>query len=649
MDALVRLVAGSAVPAPTPPSGTFHVPIAPPSHGQATHQPYPYPYYPYHYAYPPYYYSYPYGYTYPYASSPYQPPPAPTTSTDQPQIKKRKLSHVPAGASEWDVPYPFPDGQGPPDYYQNWQKLRGQQLVEDLVGLVKSAAKKAAVQKVQGEGSSGPAIGSVEYYRERVLRHYQPQGRYEGQPTPQPAPSPAVTPARSSTASKEAVVHSEPTPPSHEDHARIAVKVQHPTPAVPSPPMEGLVPPPTTASPVLRAPAASPHAVSTATETQRLTHAVPEGVHEEPSQAASANTCEATPDQTLAQIADNTQHNIDDLLAIFNDLPAQDIDALLSSTDFSSINPEDFGFGAAFDMTGLSPADGEAGVGQEAEAAASTSAADPHPFDIDFGFDPSIPLDMNIDPELLALSHPGPPPPTASEAAPQPAAEKPTVQISNMASGSGAPPTPTLVGSPMSHADFDPPTPEWNFQFPEPDIAGSERAGSEARSEQDAPQETPKDKGKARAAAAIDVDRADTPVPVDVPGAGTASRGSEAPDASTRRQFDIPTMPEWAPPPPPFTVLDVLGPLRKTLEAYLPAQRSRVPSLLVAPPAVPAKPAGATQAKDREDILRRARAMRAQLQEEIERAKVELWETAMEGGCLAVLAKERDKLVEKKS
>ena len=37
--------------------------------------------------------------------------------------------------------------------------------------------------------------------------------------------------------------------------------------------------------------------------------------------------------------------------------------------------------------------------------------------------------------------------------------------------------------------------------------------------------------------------------------------------------------------------------------------------------------------------------IRNQLAEEIERAKVELWETAMEGGCLAVLSKERDKML----
>ena len=56
----------------------------------------------------------------------------------------------------------------------------------------------------------------------------------------------------------------------------------------------------------------------------------------------------------------------------------------------------------------------------------------------------------------------------------------------------------------------------------------------------------------------------------------------------------------------------------------------------------------ATRAKpiDREDVFNRARAMRAQIVGEIERAKVELWETTMEGGCLSTLSKDLDKMVE---
>ncbi|KAH9838494.1 uncharacterized protein C8Q71DRAFT_532945 [Rhodofomes roseus] len=66
--------------------------------------------------------------------------------TEAPPLKRRKLNTVPAGASDWDVPYPFQDGQGPADYHTTWAKERARRLVRELVGLVRDAAKKAAVK-----------------------------------------------------------------------------------------------------------------------------------------------------------------------------------------------------------------------------------------------------------------------------------------------------------------------------------------------------------------------------------------------------------------------------------------------------------------------------------------------------------------------
>ncbi|KAH9917827.1 uncharacterized protein B0H18DRAFT_856837, partial [Fomitopsis serialis] len=68
-----------------------------------------------------------------------------TSPSAPPPPKRRKLNSVPAGASDWDVPYPFQDGQGPADYQSTWAKERAHRLVRDLVGLVRGAAKKAAV------------------------------------------------------------------------------------------------------------------------------------------------------------------------------------------------------------------------------------------------------------------------------------------------------------------------------------------------------------------------------------------------------------------------------------------------------------------------------------------------------------------------
>jgi len=65
----------------------------------------------------------------------------------QPLVKRRKLNRVPAGAVDWDVPYPFLDGEGPEAYRQNWTKDRSRQLIAQLIGLVRVALEKATAKK----------------------------------------------------------------------------------------------------------------------------------------------------------------------------------------------------------------------------------------------------------------------------------------------------------------------------------------------------------------------------------------------------------------------------------------------------------------------------------------------------------------------
>ena len=67
----------------------------------------------------------------------------------QPPIKKRKLDRVPAGATDWDVPFPFQEGEGPDEYHKTWERKRAKDLVTQLVKLVKLAADKAAIKKHQ--------------------------------------------------------------------------------------------------------------------------------------------------------------------------------------------------------------------------------------------------------------------------------------------------------------------------------------------------------------------------------------------------------------------------------------------------------------------------------------------------------------------
>ena len=67
-------------------------------------------------------------------------------SLNNPPSKKRKLDRVPAGAADWDVPYPFQEGDGPDEYHKTWERERPKHLIAQLVKLVKMAARKAATK-----------------------------------------------------------------------------------------------------------------------------------------------------------------------------------------------------------------------------------------------------------------------------------------------------------------------------------------------------------------------------------------------------------------------------------------------------------------------------------------------------------------------
>ncbi|TFK28123.1 hypothetical protein FA15DRAFT_678546 [Coprinopsis marcescibilis] len=69
--------------------------------------------------------------------------------------KKRRLNRVPAGAADWDVPYPFSQGEGPEAYRETWTGHRGRQLIAQMVHLVKIATRKAALQKLIKGQSTG--------------------------------------------------------------------------------------------------------------------------------------------------------------------------------------------------------------------------------------------------------------------------------------------------------------------------------------------------------------------------------------------------------------------------------------------------------------------------------------------------------------
>ena len=74
------------------------------------------------------------------------PPPVPN-GPKAPPLKRRRLNRVPAGAADWDVPYPFQEGEGPQEYRKMWEKERGKQLISQLMNLIRIAARKAATKK----------------------------------------------------------------------------------------------------------------------------------------------------------------------------------------------------------------------------------------------------------------------------------------------------------------------------------------------------------------------------------------------------------------------------------------------------------------------------------------------------------------------
>ncbi|OAX39547.1 hypothetical protein K503DRAFT_689366, partial [Rhizopogon vinicolor AM-OR11-026] len=67
--------------------------------------------------------------------------------TGPPPLKRRKLTSVPAGAVDWDVPYPFPEGEGPESYHATWEQDRARQLIVQLLELIKDAVHGAAARK----------------------------------------------------------------------------------------------------------------------------------------------------------------------------------------------------------------------------------------------------------------------------------------------------------------------------------------------------------------------------------------------------------------------------------------------------------------------------------------------------------------------
>lgn len=629
-----------------------------------------------------------------------------------PSAKRRKVNAVPAGASDWDVPYPFQNGEGPANYRTNWEKQRSKQLVEDLIGLVKSAMKKAAAKnyyyKIQQQQALPPPV--VDTDPSKVFRHYRPEtlryGLDAGQLPPLPSSVMTMAPA-------PAAFHASATP--------------YMTPSIPSTLLSPTASPYTSASPtpslddlftsIMTGPTQNESTIPASCSSTAPTSSIPPTpASSSPTLSASASSTTttalsppSTPSasaSTPASISNDTdfQTNINDFLTMLDDLPQSELSGLFTPSE---------------DMFSASSSSSSSALG-------SNDGNDADSMDLPESFLASI------DPVLLAFDadsrsssdgkdvaefiH------RANHVAPSLELNTSVEKGSSISTAGTGTNTPTLVGSPLSldHDEPGPQTPNWDYSFPEPDVAGVSGGNDEEITPATATVTVGRHEGASLGSADLRrfvltrglLARSSGD---EVVGNGKGKEREVLPELSPIASYpasverdagDIvmqdatpgpaPQFTSYAPPPTPtlphqvqLTTVCHAAPSEmpsqpipgQHMYAPMPSMRSPIASSSTSPPPAPLpfplslaipilqatqptssarplqlhpvphqqqhsqqpQPQLSAYKARKQETLRRARAMRAQLMAEIQRAKVELWETAMEGGCLAVLGKEVSK------
>ncbi|KAG6842303.1 hypothetical protein C0991_010591 [Blastosporella zonata] len=404
--------------------------------------------------------------------------PTATTSSSGPPPKKRRLNRVPAGAVDWDVPYPFPEGQGPKSYRTTWQRDRGKQLISQLVTLIKSAARKAATRKYfENEQAKKQWLESQWAYaqiREEALRrpseepkvhgHYRPSTITYGLQGEAAAAARAqaqevLADASNSNGKPSVAPSSAPAPPSFQSVQPLTSETPVTNP-VSSTAFDQLI------SSLL---AATPgQNMDLSSNPSSSNNAVAGGLDVAGSSSASngSQTSEGL-DQGLFDNWMNIFQTFPVAPSNFSS-PAHDIWGLPSQPSTSTPAPvnDDFGF-LDFDQTDPNPVDGgsydfESIFDTSSAAGPSQTSAQPPVPSTTPVFSPQ---DIAIDPTLLAISIPQSSVVLTSEN---------TLET-----------TPSLAGSPMpslsSLGDVDPSTPNsatWDLSIPEV-FAGSNGEASE--------------------------------------------------------------------------------------------------------------------------------------------------------------------------
>ncbi|KAA1467498.1 hypothetical protein DENSPDRAFT_877365 [Dentipellis sp. KUC8613] len=267
---------------------------------------------------------------------------------------------------------------------------------------------------------------------------------------------------------------------------------------------------------------------------------------------------------------------------------AMSVDAAIqgdSALPFDCSSPEFEEFMAMFKDSSIPPLDSSDPTSFQFDPSPMNEGSHPNTPATDLPFHPSTTLDSMIDPQLLGMSA-------------SPVGVFPQHERQGSVSGSLPPLTPNLVESPeASTSSFAGPlTPQWEEPHTEPEVHSNE--------------------------------------PDQGPPAMASLRPSlhAPPEASCLRWttpiYQQPSFPPAhpqalsTPAPPPSVALASTQRLLSVLDSKRLAQSPAVKSA------------------NKQDIIRRARDRRAQLMAELERAKVQLWETTIEQGVLAHLAKD---------
>jgi hypothetical protein len=497
---------------------------------------------------------------------------------EQPNSKRRKVDTVPAGAVDWDVPYPFPNGGGPTG--GDWERERGKQLIAQLVGLIKGAARKAALKSYQHQSrlrqQSYPHWQQPQPVKDdepKIRGHYRPRTANYGRADAQ---APEVL-ADQSNINGSVVPLSCEVQPSAQSLPLVEPATQ---------PFGQMLPSLLTESPA------------------------PSGLSGDDGQSVSEWSGGLnTPSETSAQ--DFDQNAFDSWMSILNAFPNPPLDDedLSSSSNFchdidsfmSSISnnfpmhsdPNTFIFDN-FTQSNVS------------DDFTASSLVDTN-------------FDFSIDPVLLAMSMP----PSA-----QPQFQQHFDPMSSL---------PALVTSPIESpgSSADPLTPHVDMAFNDPDIFADQQGMS--------------------IDAAQDLFVAEMVAMQDpLLASGIMLRHASAIPPSPSSDLFTSTITTCLPVPrviTPSPVADIAQQSRQQTHPRVtpPAPTSRASSertTAPAPPQIPKKPSNIEwplrpmRALNKQDVLSRAKERRRQLVGEIDRAKVELWETTIEQGVLAQLVKE---------